>query len=65
MNITLAAGRLAPRRIIAFALAFAALAASSRIAVPLGPVPMTMQTLAVTLAGAALGPRAGAAVVAA
>lgn len=38
----------------------AALAAASQLAIPLEPVPITMQTLAVTLAGALLGPRVGA-----
>lgn len=42
-------------------LAFAALIAlCARIAVPMVPVPMTMQTFAVLLAGAMLGPVAGA-----
>ena len=45
-------------------LAFALLTASSHIALPVGPVPMTMQTLAVTLVGVWLGARAGALVVA-
>ena len=36
------------------------LALSSHVAVPMIPVPMTMQTLAVTLVGAALGWRLGA-----
>ncbi len=40
-------------------IAFAVLTASSHIAVPVGPVPMTMQTLAVTLTGVFLGPRLG------
>ncbi len=46
------------------ALAFALLTASSHIALPIGPVPMTMQTLAVTLVGVWLGAAPGAAVVA-
>ena len=41
----------------------AALTASSYIAVPMYPVPVTMQTLVVLLLGAVLGPRAGAATV--
>ncbi|MBQ9239760.1 MAG: biotin transporter BioY [Duodenibacillus sp.] len=45
-------------------LAFAVLTASSHIALPIGPVPMTMQTLAVTLVGVWLGAKAGALVVA-
>ncbi len=45
-------------------IAFAVLTASSHIAVPVGPVPMTMQTLAVTLTGVFLGPRLGALTVA-
>ncbi len=49
---------------LAALIAFAVLTASSHIAVPIGPVPMTMQTLAVTLAGVFLGPRLGALTVA-
>ena len=49
---------------LAALIAFAVLTASSHVAVPVGPVPMTMQTLAVTLTGVFLGPRFGAAVVA-
>lgn len=41
------------------------LALSSYIAIPLAPVPITMQTLAVTLIGAIYGPRLGAITVAA
>lgn len=47
-----------------FALAFAGsvfIAACAQIAVPVGPVPMTMQTFAVLLVGAAFGARLGAA----
>src|SRR6478735_2827010 len=44
--------------VIAFSL-FNALAA--QIAIPIGPVPITMQTFAVTLTGALLGSRLGAA----
>ena len=40
-------------------LATAALAVSARIALPLFPVPVTAQTLAVLLVGALLGPRLG------
>ena len=36
---------------LAALIAFAVLTASSHVAVPVGPVPMTMQTLAVTLTG--------------
>ncbi len=45
---------------LAALIAFAVLTASSHVAVPVGPVPMTMQTLT----GVFLGPRFGAAVVA-
>ena len=51
------------RRVLAVA-AFAiatALAAQVRVPVPFTPVPMTLQTLFVVLAGAMLGPRLGAA----
>ena len=41
----------------------AALTASSYIAVPMYPVPVTLQTLVVLMLGAVLGPRAGAATV--
>ena len=43
--------------------ATALLTASSWVAVPIGPVPMTMQTFAVTLIGALFGWRLGAATV--
>lgn len=43
----------------------ALLAASAWVRVPMWPVPMTMQTFAVLLIGACLGPRLGAAAVAA
>ncbi|GGG24122.1 hypothetical protein GCM10010964_10340 [Caldovatus sediminis] len=43
----------------------ALLAASAWIRVPMWPVPMTMQTFAVLLIGASMGPRLGAAAVAA
>ena len=45
-------------------IAFFALVASSFIAIPLEPVPITMQTLAVTLTGVVLGARFGSLVVA-
>lgn len=45
--------------------AIAALTAASYVALPMVPVPVTLQTLAVLLVGAVLGPRAGAAAVAA
>ena len=48
---------------LSLVLASGLLAASSWVSVPMIPVPMTMQTLAVTLVGAALGPRLGAAAV--
>lgn len=51
-------------KFIACALAFAVLTASSHIAVPIGPVPLTMQTLAITLTGILLGARLGFAVTA-
>ena len=44
---------------VAMAAAVAVLAAASQAAIPVGPVPITMQTLAVTLAGAILGARWG------
>jgi len=44
--------------VIAFSL-FNAIAA--QLAIPIGPVPITMQTFAVTLTGALLGPRLGTA----
>ena len=44
---------------VAMAAAVAILAAASQAAIPIGPVPITMQTLAVTLAGALLGARWG------
>jgi biotin transport system substrate-specific component len=39
------------------------IALSAKIALPVGPVPMTMQSLAVLMVGAALGPRLGMATV--
>ena len=41
----------------------AVLTISSYVALPMVPVPVTLQTLAVVLMGAVLGPRAGAAIV--
>jgi biotin transport system substrate-specific component len=65
MQFTKAADRSEMIRLAASAaLAFAVLTASSHIALPVGPVPMTMQTLAVTLVGVWLGAKAGALVVA-
>ncbi|MEM1106090.1 MAG: biotin transporter BioY [Pseudomonadota bacterium] len=49
-----------PRQVLIAGAAICLLTASSYIAVPIGPVPMTMQTLAVVLVGAGLGPRGGA-----
>lgn len=45
------------------AAAIAILTLSSYVAIPMVPVPVTLQTLAVLLTGAVLGPRMGAAVV--
>lgn len=50
----------APGTLGAMALATAVLTASSWVAVPMYPVPMTMQTFAVTLVGALFGWRLGA-----
>lgn len=50
-------------RLVAIGAAFLALTASSWIEVPMVPVPMTMQTLAVLLVGALFGWRLGAAVI--
>ena len=41
----------------------AALTVSSYVSLPMVPVPVTLQTLAVVLMGAVMGPRAGAAIV--
>jgi biotin transport system substrate-specific component len=50
-----------PAREVAYAALFAALiAASAFVAIPLGPVPFTLQVLVVLLAGLVLGPRSGA-----
>lgn len=55
-----------PAREVAYAALFAALiAASAFVAIPLGPVPFTLQVLVVLLAGLALGPRGGTLAVAA
>lgn len=54
-----------PRQLVVVALATVALTVSSKLSVPLWPVPVTAQTLVVLLLGFALGPRlAGASVVA-
>jgi biotin transport system substrate-specific component len=48
-------------REIAYAALFTALiAGGSRVAIPLGPVPLTLQVMFVLLAGMVLGPRLGA-----
>ena len=53
-----------PTRIIAFfAIGICVLTASSYVSVPMFPVPVTMQTLAIVLVGALAGPRLGAAMV--
>ncbi|OYX09327.1 MAG: biotin transporter BioY [Rhizobiales bacterium 32-66-8] len=49
--------------LLAIALGLAALIAASYASVPMYPVPMTLQTLAVLLVGALAGPRLGAAIV--
>ncbi len=50
-----------PAREVAYAALFSALiAASAFVAIPLGPVPFTLQVLVVLLAGLLLGPRGGA-----
>jgi biotin transport system substrate-specific component len=55
-----------PAREVAYAALFSALiAASAFVAIPLGPVPFTLQVLVVLLAGLLLGPRGGALAVAA
>lgn len=55
-----------PTRAMAYAALFAALiAAGAFVAIPLGPVPFTLQVLVVLLAGLVLGPRGGALAVAA
>jgi len=46
-----------------FAIAICVLTASSYVSVPMYPVPITMQTLAVLMLGAIAGPRLGAAMV--
>ncbi|MBY9068418.1 biotin transporter BioY [Hyphomonas sp. WL0036] len=51
------------RAALAACLGVAALTAASYASVPMYPVPMTLQTLAVLLAGALAGPRLGAAIV--
>lgn len=53
-----------PTRFIAFfAIGICVLTASSYVSVPMFPVPVTMQTLAIVLVGALAGPRLGAAMV--
>ena len=52
------------RQVAAVALGIAALTLSSHVAVPMVPVPVTMQTFAVTMVGALLGARLGATTVA-
>ena len=44
-----------PEKVLGCLFAFAVLTASSHIAIPIGPVPITMQTLAVCLTGVLLG----------
>lgn len=51
------------RRVLGGIVAVAALALASRATLPVGPVPITLQSLAVVLAGAWLGPVTGAAAV--
>jgi len=53
----------APKVVAVTALGVAVLTASSYLSMPMYPVPVTMQTLAVILMGLVLGPRAGAAIV--
>src|ERR1044072_1187364 len=49
-------------RTVSLVIAFSLLnALAAQIAIPIGPVPITMQTFAVTLTGALLGSRLGAA----
>ena len=48
---------------LSFAIAICVLTASSYVSVPMYPVPVTMQTLAVIMVGALAGPRLGAAMV--
>ena len=53
-----------PSRLIAFfAAGLCVLTASSYISVPMFPVPVTMQTLAIVMVGALAGPRLGTAIV--
>jgi len=64
MQTTSMTDRLAPTRQIALLLAgVGVLTASSYVAVPMVPVPVTMQTLAVLLVGALAGPRMGLAMI--
>ena len=46
-------------KLVQIVLAFALLIAASKISIPIGPVPLTMQTCAVGLVGALLGARLG------
>jgi biotin transport system substrate-specific component len=58
------AGRLPPwQQALLAVVGVLVLAVSSRVSIPVGPVPVTMQTLAVSLVGAILGWRLGAACV--
>lgn len=64
MQTTSMTDRLAPTRQIALLLAgVGVLTVSSYVAVPMVPVPVTMQTLAVLLVGALAGPRLGLAMI--
>jgi len=48
------------RMLLAGAVGVCLLTASSYVSIPVGPVPVTLQTLAVLLVGVVMGPRAGA-----
>jgi len=61
--LTAAFSRNTPKTFAIAALGIALLTASSYLSMPMYPVPITMQTLAVILMGLVLGPRAGAAIV--
>ncbi len=60
LTVPLAGRRTLADRAVPIILAVFALAASARPNIPLWPVPVTAQTLAVLLVGALLGPRSGA-----